>query len=394
MALKLWIQAPTLTGGPLTLYETGMSGGLLYPDRLSSITRKVDVYTGRDSIASAGTLTTALDNRDGLFSPDGVFAQDWRAVAIVAAIDDRVVFVGRPEKTTEGVAGIRADIQWRDAVDDFLAQQVPGVESEDEDAGQIIAQTSLVGTLASLGLATAGVTDLTLWLPENATTLRRWLFPVLAVLGFSIDWTSTLNAAGEVIAGFRVQTEAEFGNEADIPSFIDKHLVGDASWDSGRDQVFNIWTGRRRYWDREARKFETEDIECRGLYSMGSGPAASRVLYGERKGRFDMSMVRAERHAVRATIDAAIRKRWWPHQRATLTLSGPEAAALRIGDGFITSFNLGIAQGRGLARTWRVIGRTVDLLNEITKIYCEARDARDEDFSSWVAAGANTTDAA
>ena len=109
MALRLWIQAPTLTSGPLNLYETG-APGRLYPDMLSSISRKVDIYTGRDSIASAGTLTTVLDNRDGLFSPDGVFAPRWRDAVIVAQIDANVVFIGRAEKTGDGTAGVKATI--------------------------------------------------------------------------------------------------------------------------------------------------------------------------------------------------------------------------------------------------------------------------------------------
>ena len=216
----------------------------------------------------------------------------------------------------------------------------------------------------------------------------------MSALGYTIEWAATVDSNGEIDATFRLQSEDEFGNEASIPRFVDRHLVGDAKWDSGRDQVFNIWSGRRRFWDmRRTRKFETEDIECRGLYNPSSGPAASRVTYGERKGRLDLSMVRAERYEVRAIVDAAIRKRYWPHQRAHLTLRGPEAAAMRIGDGFVSDFALAIAEGRGLARTWRVIGRTVDLLNEITKIYCEARDGRDADYNAWVAAGADTTDA-
>ena len=55
MALRLWIQSPTLSGGLLTIYETGEIG-LLYPARLSSVARQVDVWTGRDGIPSAGWL--------------------------------------------------------------------------------------------------------------------------------------------------------------------------------------------------------------------------------------------------------------------------------------------------------------------------------------------------
>ena len=66
---------------------------------------------------------------------------------------------------------------------------------------------------------------------------------------------------------------------------------------------------------------------------------------------------------------------------------------MRIGDGFETDFALGVAAGRGLSRTWRVQGRTIDLLTETTTLFAEMRDARDADYTSWVAAGANVVDA-
>ena len=71
-----------------------------------------------------------------------------------------------------------------------------------------------------------------------------------------------------------------------------------------------------------------------------------------------------------------------------MTIAGPEAAALRIGDGFATDFALGVTAGRGLSRTWRVQGRTVDLMTETTTLYAEMRDGRDADYTAWEAAGA------
>ena len=387
MALRLWIQAPTLTVGPLTLYETG-NPGRLYPDRLSSITRKTDLYTGRDSIASAGTLTTVLDNRDGLFSPDGVFAPRWRDALIVAQIDSNVVFIGRAEKTGEGTAGVQATIQWRDLVDDFLAQQIPGAGDDN-----VAAQTDLTTTLQGLGVPTGALASQAMWLPQETTTLRRWLSPVMAALGLTLDWTATARG-DEIDTGFRLQEEATFGNGPQLPRFIDKQLIGDVRWDSGRSQVFNLWSGNRRFFDTAAARFDSEDIEALGDPAQFGVVRYSREHFGERKARLDLSQVNDTRQRIVDIADDVINRRAWQHSRGDFTLRGGEASALRIGDGLVTDFALGVTAGRGLSRIWRVQGRTVDLLDETTKLYCEVRDGRDADYLAWRAAGAQTEDAA
>ena len=386
MALRLWIQAPTLTSGPLNLYETG-APGRLYPDMLSSITRKVDIYTGRDSIASAGTLTTVLDNRDGLFSPDGVFAPRWRDAVIVAQIDANVVFIGRAEKTGDGTAGVKATIQWRDLVDDFLAQQIPGAGDD-----MLVAQTDLTATLQALGVPTGTTASQSMWLPRETTTLRKWLSPVLAALGLTLDWTATARG-DEIDAGFRLQTEATFGNGPQLPRFIDAQLVGDARWDSGRSQVFNLWSGQRRFFDAADARFDSEDVEALGDPAAFGIVRYSREHFGERKARLDLSQVQDTRERIIEIANDVINRRAWPHPRGDFTLRGAEASALRIGDGLVTDFALGIAAGRGLSRVWRVQGRTVDLIDETTKLYCEVRDGRDADYLAWRAAGAQTEDA-
>ena len=386
MALTLTVYAPTLTGGRLVIYESGEPSPRLYPDSLSSIARKVDLYTGRDAIASAGVLKTVLENRDGLFSPDGVFAPRWRDVAIVAEVDDRIVFIGRAETTDESVVGAKASIGWRDLVDDLLAQQVEGIPSRIAGA-DVLASTTLVSAVASLGLPTAGLPALRLWVPERTTTIRQWLLPVLAATGWTIDWSAAI-AGGVLTTDFRLTNEDEFSNEASIPRFLDKHLVGDPKWDSGRAQVFNVWEGRRRFWDAVEGKFETEDIAALGQDTQASLPALSREYFGDRKARVDLSQIREDRVTIVGYMNAVINRRAWPHPRGTMTVRGAEAAALRIGDGFVTDFGLGVAGGRGLSRTWRVQGRTVDLLTETTTLYAEMRDGRDADYAAWVTAGA------
>ena len=241
MTARLTVFAPVLDGGRLVVYETGEASPRLYPDSLSSIARKVDLYTGRDAVASAGLMKTVLDNRDGLFSPDGVFAPRWRDVAIVAEIDDRIVFIGRAESTSESVVGAKVSIGWRDLVDDLLAQQVEGIPSRIAGA-DVLASTTLTSALDSLGLPSAGLPALNLWLPERTTTIRAWLLPVIAALGWSIDWSANI-VGGKLVTDFRLANELEFSNEAAIPRFIDRHIVGDVSWDSGRSQVFNVWEG-------------------------------------------------------------------------------------------------------------------------------------------------------
>ena len=276
--LRLSVQAPTLTE-PLTLYETG-GVGLIYERGISAIVRKVDLYTGRDSVASAGTLRTAVDNRDGLFSPDGMFAPQWRDVLIAGVVNGvAVIFVGRAERIAEGTAGLQATIHWRDLVDDFLAQQVEGVPSRCDNAS-IVASTELTSVLDAYGIPSAGIDTLDLWLPEKTTTIRRWLLPVLGALGYSLDWTASIEADGSVDAGFRVQHEDEFGNESELPRFTDAHLEGDARWDSGREQVLNLWSGRRRFWNATDLRFDQEDLEALGRTGPFSVPAFSRLHFG------------------------------------------------------------------------------------------------------------------
>ena len=392
MALTLTVYAPTLTGGSLVVYETGVASTRLYPESLSSVARKVDLYTGRDALASAGLVRTILDNRDGLFSPDGVFAPRWREVALVAEVDSRVVFVGRAETTDESTVGAKASIGWRDLVDDLLAQQVEGVPSRIAGA-DVLASTTLVSAVDSLGLPTAGLPSLRLWLPERTTTIRRWLQPVLAALGWAIDWSASVTG-GVLSTDFRLTHEDEFGNESGLPRFVDRHLDGDPKWDSGRAQVFNVWEGRRRFWDDVDLRFETEDVSALGRTATFSLPVLSREYFGDRKARLDLSQVREDRLTITGYMDDVINRRAWPHPRGTMKLRGPEAAALRIGDGFVTDFALGITGGRGLARTWRVQGRTVDLLTETTTLYCEMRDGRDADYAAWQTAGGTVVDAA
>lgn len=393
MALLLTVHAPTI-GGSLTLYETGaMETGRLYPQGIGSVVRRVDLYTGRDSVASAGVVRTRLDNRDGLFSPDGIFAPQWRDVILLARIDNRVAFAGRAERIREGTAGVQVTVDWRDLVDDLLAQQVDGVTRRAMDT-DVLAATDLNDAVMSFGIDPAGLPPTNLWLPERATTVRRWLLPVLAALGYSVDWTAAVGADGAVTAGFVTRSESAFGNEADIPRFTDDHLVGDPKWDSGREQVLNLWEGTRRFWDATELRWERDDVQAFGSVAPFAVPTYSREHFGDRKARIDLSNVRDTAERIAEIADTVINRRAWPHVRGQMTLRGPEAAALRIGDGFLTDFALGVAAGRGLSATWRVQGRTVDLLTETTTVYCEQRDGRDEDYDAWVTAGANSTTAA
>ena len=104
--------------------------------------------------------------------------------------------------------------------------------------------------------------------------------------------------------------------------------------------------------------------------------------------------MRASAADIQAIANRMIRRRAWPHSRAQFRLRGPEAAGLRIGDGLVTDFALGVRAGRGLSGVWRVQGRTVDLLSENVLLYCEARDGRDADYQAWQTAGGDIVDAA
>ena len=391
MALRLAIHAPTLTA-PLVLYETGASESRLYERGIGTVTRRVDLYTGRDSTASAGRIKTTLDNRDALLSPDGVFAPRWRDVLLVASIDGDVVFVGRAERISEGTAGVQVVVHWRDLVDDFFAQQIEGVPGRIAGAN-VRAATTLRAVLETYGIEAVGLPTLDMWLPEETTTLRRWLLPALSALGYTVDWSATLSAdATQFTVSLIAQSEIVFGNESLLPLFSDQDLIGHPTWDSGREQVFNRWSGERRFWDEIEREFKNETVEADGGGAKDSLPALSREFFGDRKAGLALVQLRIGRATLQRYMDDLINRRAWPHPRGTMTLQGAFAASLRIGDGFLSTFDLGASIGRGLHRVWRVHGRTIDLLTETIKVEAEMRDDRDPDYRSWVAGGAGVVE--
>lgn len=377
MALCIEIHAPTLTD-PLLVYETGNSDSRLYAGGIGSISRQTDLYTGTDAVASAGIVKTSVDNRDGLLSPDGCFAPDWREVFLTAQIDDRPIFVGRAVNIREGVAGVRVDIHWRDLVDDFLAQQIEGIPGQ-IDGANILASTDLTAALEKFGILDVEVADIDLWVPQSTTTLRKWLIPVLGMAGYTLDWTGAVGG-GAIDAQLLAQYEGRFGNDPDLPTFTDEHLVGDVRWDSGREQVLNIWKGARRFWNSATLMFDMDEFTAYGDTRPESLAALSRSLYGDRSADLDLSSVRADRATLLSLINRMINRRAWAHPRGTMKLAGPDAAALRIGDGFFSAFNFGVRAGRGLHRVWRVVGRTLDMVTETTVVRAEIRDGRDADY--------------
>ena len=396
MTLRIEVRGPGLTSGPLVLYETGEQG--LIFGRPGAISRRVDIYSGRDVLASGGSWTTTLHDPDGLFAPDGLFGQDWREVTITAAIDTRLVFVGRADQilTPAGGAGQRTQVRWRDLVDNFLAQPVDGVDPDQADL-RIVARTTLASALRRYGIVPRTPPPaLGLWLPERTSTLRQWLWPVLAALGYELDWAGTV--IGDTLAtGIYVAEPDGFGNTsgAGLPVFFDQHLVSTSPRiDHGREQVVNLWSGRRRFWDAAEMKFDREDVNAYGSLQIASLAVASRSIYGARRARMDLSQIDELLGTIRGIADRLIGRRLWPHARAEFLVRGRDAADLHIGDGFVTGLAYESTLGRGLSRVWRVIGHTLDMERETVKLYAEARDGRDADYRRWRDAGAGQFEAA
>lgn len=409
MSVKVEVYSPAVSGGPLVVYDSGEVNQRMMPG-FPAVPRRTDIYTGQDSVASSGRWSMKVDNRDSVFSPDGLFAPDLRAVTCAVSVQGRLVFVGRATKLRYEQHGLVAVVSWRDFLDDFITQQVTGWDSIaiqesaiDEDP-TVIAQAWLIETMRELGFPayrTAGDvtiprTDIPLWYPESTTTIRQWLLPVLAAVGLSYDWDATVSG-GELTVGLRASWEGEFLNRARIPVFRDEHLFGSPTWDDGREQVANVWEGKRRFWDAAESRFQTEELEARVAYAPGSTAVVSREAFGERKSRVRLDMLREGSDKVVERANAILTRRLGEHPRARLKLRGRTAAELRVGDGFVSEFGLGVGGGRGLNRYWRVIGRTLvvseNARDSSTEVYAEMRDGRDEDYRDWYDAGRNTSEA-
>ena len=406
------VYSPAVSGGPVTVYESGVVNRRLMPG-FPAVPRRTDIYTGQDSVASVGTWKMKVSNPDGLFSPDGLFAPDLRDVLCAATVSGRIVFVGRAYKLTYEQNGLVANVHWRDFLDDFLTQQVEGVDADTiadvPRLGQdvtLVAQAWLIGVMREFGFPAYrradGVTnvpavDVPLWYPEETTTLRQWLLPVFAALGLSFDWQGVVSG-NTLTPSLRASWEGEFLNRAGIPVFTDDHLMGKVVWDDGREQVANLWSGKRRYFDFAAGEFKRQDLEARVSFARGSTAGVSRERFGERKSRMRFDQLRVSEDEMLARVNGMLERRLWEHPRARIQLRGPDAAGLRVGDGFCTHFGLGVGSGRGLNRYWRVIGRTLVVREEArdasTEVYAEMRDGRDEDYRDWYGAAGRVQRAA
>ena len=402
MAVRIEIFSTSLTGGRTVVYESGDPAPALMNNNRPPIARRIDLYGGNRSLATGSTWSMPLYDPEGIFSEDGLLYPNFRETLLSACIGDRVVCLGRPLKVSHSSAttGAITTIQWRDLVDDLVAQRVDGIDTDDDTADQeIVAQTSLHGVLQSYGIpivvedqdgTETPIPNLDLWFPQQSSTLRDWILPVLAALGYAVDWSAAF-VGGDLASTFAVTHESRFRNRTGLPVFTDESLLkGTARWDDGRDQIFNIWTGRRRIYDAVEQEFQEIDLEEKVSIFQSSKAANSRSLYGSRRVPLNLSALRVPEDVLLAYIRIAISRRLWPHPRGSMSLSGSVAADLRIGDGFITDFSFNTSLGRGLARTWRVIGRTLDLQDETIKIEAEMRDGRDEDYQDWESVGSPT----
>ena len=390
MTLVVTVWSPLLTGGSMEIYRSGAAGSARLLEGSSPVARKTDVFSGADSVASAGTWRMQVHDPDGIFGSDGIFAR-WDAATVSVTIQGEPVFIGRPE-TVESAgshAGITARIVWRDLVDDLLARQVRGIRSQAREGLIVVAQARLVEFLAGFGITVPSPPEMTLWYPERTQTLRKWLVPVLSALGYSLDWDASGGVTAARIVGAH---ESRFRNSASLPIFRDAHLEGGRAptWTSGREQVINLWSGRRRFFNEESLRFETQDVNGYGDLRISSTAAGSRTRYGERAARLSLEAISGLEGVIVRVADDMINRRAWPHPRATFRLIGRSAAALRIGDGLVTSMALATSQGIGLRHVWRVQGRSVDLETESATLYCERRDDRDEDYRHWSGAGGTT----
>ena len=393
MTLVVTVHSPLLTGGELEIYRSGATGSARLFRGSSPVVRRADIFTGSQSVASAGTWSMEVADRDGVFSPTGIFSR-WAEATVSVSIDAQPVFIGKPEtvSSTGRAAGLKARVVWRDLVDDLLTRQVDGIESQAREGLIVIAQVPLASLLAAYGIVLPALPQLTLWYPERTQTIRQWVIPVLAALGYSLDWDAS---GGITAATFTGAHESRFRNSAVVPVFHDAHLEGGRApdWSSGREQVVNLWTGRRRFFDVQELRFGTSAVNAYGDLRVSSVAAGSRERYGERKARLNLEAVAGIEGVTRRIADDLINRRTWPHPRAVFRLIGADAAALRIGDGFVSSFSFATSAGAGLRRVWRVQGRSVDLEVESATIYAESRDARDEDYAFWRNSGASTFEA-
>ena len=415
MTLQIDVHTPSISAGSVRVFRAGERNQRLMPG-FPAVPRRTDLYTGADAVSSVGSWKMKVLNEDGLFSPDGLFAPDMKAPFVAASVSNRVVFLGKAVKLSYEAhksGGVIASIHWRDFLDDFLTRQIDGVDEEtvrsgfvpgsaDEDREiEVIAQALLLQVMGALGFpryrrangAMVPAADVPLWYPENTTTIRQWLLPVFAALGLSYDWTATINAGtGTLTAGLRASWEGEFLNRASLPIFTDSHLLKIGAWDDGREQVANLWEGKFRWWDTEERRFQTRDVDVRVAYGTWSVANQSRLIFGERKSRIRFDQLRlASEYDLDVMVSEMLARRLWEHPRVRMTLQGAAAAGLRVGDGFITHFRLGIVSGRGLRRHWRVLGRTLvvreDARDASIEVYAEVRDGRDEDYRDWATNG-------
>ena len=291
-----------------------------------------------------------VEDRDGVFSPTGIFSR-WADATVAVSIDGEPVFIGKPETVvnTGRSAGLVSRVGWRDLVDDLLTRQIQGIRSQAREGLIVVAQVSLSDLLTAYGITLPAVPNLVLWYPERTQTLRQWVVPVLSALGYTLDWSA---AGGVTAATFDGAHESRFRNTAALPIFRDAHLEASRSpdWSSGREQVVNIWTGKRRFFDEDELRFQTQDINGYGDLRVSSVAAGSRARYGERKARLSLEAVSGLEGTVRRVADALINRRAWPHPRATFRLLGTDAARLRIGDGLVSAFGFASSAGVGLRR--------------------------------------------
>ena len=396
---RVEIYAPSITRGSHVVYDSGLPNQAMLTGSPQSFSRRIDLYGGNRSLATAGAWQMKLFDPEGLYSEDGLFWPNLREALVVASISGRVVFLGSAVKVshTGNKAGVITAIHWRDLVDDLAAQRVEGIPTGETEGQVIIAQTTLHEILEANGIplrvvdldgTVTDIVDVDIWYPIQSTTIRQWLFPVLAALGYAVDWAANISG-GVLVSTFAVTHESRFRNRLPgLPLFTDRSLLGNAvSWDDGRQQIANVWTGNHRTYDTVAQEFVTQETTALVDESIFSVAVASREDYGSRRINLNLSALRVDEESLIGYANAALARRLWPHPRGKMSLTGGAAADLRIGDGFVTDFNLGTGVGRGLARTWRVIGRTINLQDEVIQVEAEMRDNRDEDFEDWRSLG-------
>ena len=290
MTARIEIYSPSLTTGSIVVYESGDPAPSLIKSSWQPIARRVDLYGGNRSIATGSIWSMKLYDPQGIYGEDGLFYPNFREVLLVAYVNDRVVFLGRPLKISHSStsAGAITTIQWRDLVDDLVAQRIDGIDSDDTGNQDIVAQTSLHEVLESYGIPVVvedkdgtetPIPDLNLWYPQQSSTLRGWILPVLAALGYSVDWAATLSA-GDLTRTFAITHEGRFRNRTGLPVFTDASLLkGAATWDDGRAQIFNIWTGQRRIYNNAEMEFQQISLEEKiSIFERSQAEASRRIL--------------------------------------------------------------------------------------------------------------------